>query len=241
MAKIGILDDEVVICETLNKYLLELGYEVPDYAMTYDEGVKLIEDESPDLMLLDINIGGEKTGIDLATIIRKYHDIPLVFVSSYSDQATIESAKTIQPNGYLVKPFSKEDLFVAIEVALSNFMSKQNNTSTEERTVKPLSDALFIKQDSLFVKVKFNDIKFIRSEGVYVEIMTDSKKYLIRETMKNILDSLPAELFFQIHRSYIVHLQRIDAVNSEFVIIEKEPLPISRSLKDELMNRLNLL
>lgn len=241
MAKIGILDDEVVICETLNKYLLELGYEVPDYAMTYDEGVKLIEDESPDLMLLDINIGGEKTGIDLATIIRKYHDIPLVFVSSYSDQATIESAKTIQPNGYLVKPFSKEDLFVAIEVALSNFMSKQSNTSTEERTVKPLSDALFIKQDSLFVKVKFNDIKFIRSEGVYVEIMTDSKKYLIRETMKNILDSLPAELFFQIHRSYIVHLQRIDAVNSEFVIIEKEPLPISRSLKDELMNRLNLL
>lgn len=241
MAKIGILDDEVVICETLNKYLLELGYEVPDYAMTYDEGVKLIEDESPDLMLLDINIGGEKTGIDLATIIRKYHDIPLVFVSSYSDQATIESAKTIQPNGYLVKPFSKEDLFVAIEVALSNFMSKQSNTTTEERTVKPLSDALFIKQDSLFVKVKFNDIKFIRSEGVYVEIMTDSKKYLIRETMKNILDSLPAELFFQIHRSYIVHLQRIDAVNSEFVIIEKEPLPISRSLKDELMNRLNLL
>lgn len=241
MAKIGILDDEVVICETLNKYLLELGYEVPDYAMTYDQGVKLIEDESPDLMLLDINIGGEKTGIDVATFIRKYHDIPLVFVSSYSDQATIESAKTIQPNGYLVKPFSKEDLFVAIEVALSNFMSKQSNTTTEERTVKPLSDALFIKQDSLFVKVKFNDIKFIRSEGVYVEIMTDSKKYLIRETMKNILDSLPAELFFQIHRSYIVHLQRIDAVNSEFVIIEKEPLPISRSLKDELMNRLNLL
>ena len=95
MTKVGILDDEVIICETLNKYLLELGYEVPDYAMSYEEAVELVNNHTPDIMLLDINTNGEKNGIDFAKYLRMHHNIPLIFVSSYSDKATLEQAKTV--------------------------------------------------------------------------------------------------------------------------------------------------
>lgn len=242
MTKVGILDDEVIICETLSKYLLELGYEVPDYAMSYDEAVDLVNQHLPDIMLLDINTNGEKNGIDFAKYLREKHNIPLIFVSSYSDKATLEQAKTVLPNGYLVKPFTKNDLFAAIEVALSNFSTKLNSEkNTEEKNFKLLTDAIFIKQDSLYIKVYFNDILYIKSEGVYAEIFTKEKKYLIRETLKNLLEILPSDSFFHIHRSYIININFVSAVNTEYVVIEKETIPMSRTSREEFLKRLNLL
>lgn len=242
MTKVGILDDEVIICETLNKYLLELGYDVPDYAMSYDEAVKLCNNHKPDIMLLDININGEKNGIDFAKYLRMHHNIPLIFVSSYSDKATLEQAKTVLPNGYLVKPFTKNDLFAAIEVALSNFsIQPKPEENTIEKNFKLLTDAIFIKQDSLYIKVYFNDILYIKSEGVYAEIFTKEKKYLIRETLKNLLEILPSDSFFHIHRSYIVNINFVTAVNTEYVVVEKETIPMSRTSREEFLKRLNLL
>ncbi len=237
MTKVGILDDEVIICETLNKYLLELGYNVPDYAMNYNEALNLIAIHKPDIMLLDINIGGNKTGIDVADYIRKNYNMPLIFISSYSDKNTLQSAIETQPNGYLLKPFTKNDLYAAIETALSNF----STNNIPNNSLKLLPEAFFIKQDSMYVKVKFTEIKFIKSEGVYAEIFTINKKILIRETLKNLMDVLPKEKFYQVHRSYIVNLVYIDAVNSEFLLIEKETIPISRNSREEFIKRLNFL
>jgi two-component system, LytTR family, response regulator LytT len=242
MTKVGILDDEVVICETIKKHLSKLGYDVPDYAMSYEEGIALIEQHQPDIMLLDVNIGGDKTGIDFAAYLRKNHNIPLIFVTSYSDIATVSAAKNTEPNGYLLKPFSAEDLYVAIEAALSSFSSTQKSSGHDAPlTFKPLSDSLFIKQDQLFVKVKFEEISFVKSEGVYLEIYAAGKRMVIRETLKNLSDILPHEDFHQPHRSYIIRLSAIDAVNPEFVIIGNTSIPIARSHRDEFLNRLNLL
>lgn len=242
MTKVGILDDEVIICETLNKYLLELGYEVPDYALNYNEAVDLVTIQMPDIMLLDININGDKSGIDFAKFVRENHNIPLIFVSSYSDKAILQSAKEVQPNGYLVKPFTKNDLFAAIEVALSNFsLQLKHKVSSEEKSFKLLTDAIFIKQDSLYIKVYFRDILYIKSEGVYAKIFTKEKKYLIRETLKNLIEAIPSDSFFHIHRSYIVNINSVDAVNTEYVLIDKEPIPMSRTSREEFLKRLNLL
>jgi len=243
MIKIGILDDEAIICETITKYLVELGYDVLDYAMNFEEGLALIQNEKPDIMLLDINIGGIKSGIDLAQYIRENYQIPLIFISSYSDSTTLSSAKQVKPNGYLVKPFSKEDLFTSIEIALSNFSSSSNSSNEEDTTkeYKLLKDAFFIKQGNLYVKIYFKDIIYVKSEGVYAEIFTLQKKYLIRESLKNLQTILPETDFFQIHRSYIVNVNCIDAVNSEYIVIQKEVLPISRSSREAFLMKLNLM
>lgn len=245
MTKVGILDDEVVICETLSKYLKALGYEVPDYAMSYEEGMDLLKNEQPDIMLLDVNIGGEKTGIDLARHIRENYNIPLIFISSYSDSATVQQAKSVQANGYLVKPFTKEDLFTAIEMALANYSAsfEKNNTDNEPLStdLKLMQDAIFIKKDSLYIKVNYTDIRYIKSEGVYAEIITQNKELLIRETMRHLLDVLPKDIFLQIHRSYIINMQHIDAVNGEYVLIDSKPIPISKTYREEFLSKLNII
>lgn len=242
MTRVGILDDEVVICETLSKYLRELGYDVLDYALTYDEAIDLLSNQQPDIMLLDININGPLTGIDFAKHLRENYEIPLIFISSYSDKNTIDTAKTSKPNGYLVKPFTKDDLYAAIEVSVNNFGTQQIESKSHKDPGSVISDAIFIKQDSLFVKVVFTDILFIKSDGVYLEIHTcDDKKFIQRETLKNMLDLLPENKFFQVHRSYIINIDHISALNSEFVVVGKEPVPISKSQKEALMQKLNLL
>lgn len=242
MTKIGILDDEVLICETLSKYLKELGYAVPEYAMTFEEGVALLKQEDPDVMLLDINISGALSGIDFARYIRENYQIPLIFVSSYSDKATIDAVKATKPNGYLVKPFTKDDLYAAIEVAINSFSEEQFQASQLVNGDVKIADAIFIKQDSLFVKVLFSEISYIKSDGVYLEIHTrDQSKFVHRETLKNMLDWLPNELFYQVHRSYIVNLQQITALNSEFVVIGKDPIPLSKSQKELLLAKLTIL
>lgn len=243
MIKIGILDDEAIICETITKYLVELGYDVLDYAMNFEEGLTLIQNEKPDIMLLDINIGGIKSGIDLAQYIRENYQIPLIFISSYSDSNTLSSAKQVKPNGYLVKPFSKEDLFTSIEIALSNFSStiNANNGDISSKDYKLLKDAFFIKQGNLYVKIYFKDIIYVKSDGVYAEIFTSHKKYLIRESLKNLQAILPETDFFQIHRSYIVNVNCIDAVNTEYIVIQKEVLPISRNSREAFLMKLNLM
>ncbi|MCZ2223198.1 MAG: response regulator [Chitinophagales bacterium] len=243
MTKVCILDDEVLICETLSKYLNELGYEVPAYALFYDEALKMIKDEKPDIMLLDVNIGGKQSGIDVAKYIRTHHNIPLIFISSYSDRATLQEAALVKPNGYLVKPFNKNDLFAAIEIALSNFSENKVNENKELdfNEIKLLTDALFVKEGFAYKKIFFKEIIFIKSEGVYLEIYTKEKKFLVRESLKNITEILPKNTFYQTHRSYIVNLNAITLIEKEYLQIGTVNVPISRSNQNDFFNRLNLL
>lgn len=239
MTKVGILDDEVLICETLSKYLKELGYDVPDYAVSFDEGIELLKNHQPDIMLLDININGPLSGIDFALHIREHYHIPLIFISSYSDKTTIDTAQTAKPNGYLIKPFTKEDLYSSIETAVSSFSSPFIHK--DDGSHKYASDAIFIKQNSVYEKVPTNSILYIKSDGVYIEIHTTEKKLLVRETLKKMTEILPGEHFIQVHRSYIINIHHVTALNSEFIITDNHSIPISKSMKDSLMEKLHLL
>lgn len=86
--------------------------------------MQLLESENVDLVLLDINLDGEMTGIDLAEIINKKFLVPFIFLSSYSDKSTLEKASFTFPAGYIVKPFKENDLAPAIQMALARHQAK---------------------------------------------------------------------------------------------------------------------
>lgn len=235
MTKVAILDDEVIICETLEKLLQELGYEVIGYALDYEEAAELLKKNRPDIFLLDINLGSSLSGKDFAVHLRATTEIPIIFISSYSDKHTLNSVKELLPDGYLVKPFTKNDLFTAIEIALNNF----NGKLLEKKREAKAAPSFFVKQDAFFVKINFSDLHYIKSEGVYVELYTADKKYLYRESLKNMLDLLP-DYFLQTHRSYIVNIQTVEAVNKESVVVAGAFLPVSTSFAETLFQRLDI-
>ena len=116
--KILLVEDDDIIAKVADWRLKNLGYTVCGRAVSGAEAMELVVNQKPDLVLMDINIRGDLDGIETAKMIKKGFNIPVVYVTSHSDGATLERAKATKPDGFIVKPFDDEDLRVAIELAL---------------------------------------------------------------------------------------------------------------------------
>ena len=117
-AKILIIEDEPAIAVDIALNLENNGYRVLDVLHSAEEGVDFLRSERPDLIMLDINLEGSMSGIDLARLIDRDYGIPFIYLTSYSDKATVEQAADTFPASYLVKPFKDQDLAPAVKIAL---------------------------------------------------------------------------------------------------------------------------
>lgn len=124
--RILVVEDEALIAAEIKSTLNLLGYLVVGHAMNGDKALDLFTSLDYDLVLLDINIKGTLDGIDLAKILRTKYNIPFIFITSFSDQLTLNKAKDQMPYGYIVKPFTENDIKVNIQLALHKYTSEQN-------------------------------------------------------------------------------------------------------------------
>ena len=231
--KVLIVEDEAIIAMNISDILDDLGYETLEVASSYDEAVKLLKKEKPDIAILDVQLKGSKDGIELAEYIRDQYNIPFIFLTSNSGRATVEKAKEVNPSSFLVKPFVQDDLFTSIEIALHNYQQQKKASGNSENLL--INDALFIKQKSSFLKVKLDDIKFFKSHHVYLEVHTVSgEKHLIRSSFNGISNYLPPH-FFRTHRSYMVNLNLMEGIKAHSLMIGNSEVPISQRYKEELL------
>ena len=227
----------MVIADDMQEMLEEIGYNIVDNVISYEKAVEALSNHSVDLVLIDVILATEKTGIDLGRYIRENFDIPFIFVTSNSDRATVEKAKLVSPNNYVVKPFEQNDLFAAIEITLSNFSPSSDKPKDENDKI--LKDSIFIKKNNLFHRVPFGKIQFIKADNVYLEIKTQDKDFLVRSSLKDYLQKLPENKFFRVHKSYIINIDYIEAINSKDVVINGETIPISKDFRDFALSSLN--
>jgi DNA-binding NarL/FixJ family response regulator len=134
--QILIIEDEPVIAENIACYLNNHDFKVCGIAYDADEAKMFLENGSPDAIVLDINLGSEMDGLDIAAFVNTHHPIPFVLLTSYSDKETIEKAKKVKPWGYIVKPFNEETLLASLEMAISNFAQTHNKDQPEPRFTK---------------------------------------------------------------------------------------------------------
>ncbi|MGB0526534.1 MAG: LytR/AlgR family response regulator transcription factor [Flavobacteriaceae bacterium] len=233
----------------MQSMLEEIGYEIVSSVMAFEQAVKVLAENEVDLVLIDIVLASDKTGIDLGKHIREKYNIPFVFITSNSDRATVESAKLVKPNGYLVKPFEQQDLYTAIEIALSNFSESGSHDSStnfdsqsEENTSSSgiLKDSIFVKKQHLYYRIPFKDIMYIKADNVYLEVYTKEQMFLVRSPLKDYLEKLPSNSFFRSHKSYIINVEHVMAVNAKDVLIGDELIPISKDFKDFILKAMNL-
>ncbi len=137
-ARILIVEDEGIVAMDIQKNLEMLGYGDADVAHSGEEAVAKVEDFRPDLVLMDIRLGEGMDGVESALAIGETRDVPVVYLTAYTDENTLERAKMTQPFGYLVKPFAQKELQTTIEMALhKHFMESQLKERERE-----LSDAV---------------------------------------------------------------------------------------------------
>jgi DNA-binding LytR/AlgR family response regulator len=246
--KILIVEDNVIIADDMQSMLEEIGYEIVDNVIVYEQAVEVLKTQQVDLVLIDIILASDKTGIDLGKHIRANFNIPFIFVTSNSDRATVENAKTVKPNGYLVKPFEQQDLYTSIEIALSSF--NYNEKGASEKNEAPavddklmsnsvLKDSIFVKKQHLYYRIQFGDIQFIKADNVYLEVNTVDKKFLVRSPLKDYLEKLPSNKFYRAHKSYIVNVDHIEAINSKDIMINNNLIPISKEFKEFIISAMN--
>jgi PAS domain S-box-containing protein len=150
-ATILVVEDERVVAKELQRSLASLGYSVPETCASADEAIRLASLACPDLVLMDIQIKGDKDGIQAAEILRARFEVPVIFLTAYADEATLARAKSTEPHGYLVKPVKDADLLSAIEVVL--YRSKlERRLRDRERwfstTLRAIGDAVIATDPS---------------------------------------------------------------------------------------------
>lgn len=239
--KIGIVEDDMIIADALSEMLLTIGYEVTEPAGRYSEAIEMIENNNPDLLLLDINLIGKMDGIDVALTVRKNFNLPFIFLTANMDASTIERAKEVRPSAYLAKPITKEQLYSAIEIAFSNFNPASHTENYKSISTQSINDSVFVKDGYAFRKILFDEILFLESDANYVSIhLADGKKIMTRNKMENFILQLDKNIFIRIHRSFAVNRKRIEGVFPTELSIGATKIPIGRTYRDELLKRLGI-
>lgn len=243
-----VVEDESIVAKDIQVCLKRLGYDVVGVVSSGEDAVEKARELDPDLVMMDIMLKGEMSGIDAANEIRRRKDIPVIFLTAYTDRDTVDKAKESEPYGYIIKPFKEIDIQTAIEIALYKH-SKESEVRKERDLYYSMVekndsvDMMFVKANQRLVKIRYADIYFIEALKDYVVINATERRFTIHSTMKDIERKMPEKDFIRVHRSFIVRMDKIKEIDHSNVILEndKKVIPVGGSYKEVLQQRLNLI
>ena len=243
--KILIVEDEPFIAENLQEMLGIFGYDDTEIANSANQAIKAIKTARPDLVLLDVKIKGDQDGIELGGIIQEQYKLPFVYITSYSDKETVNRAKHTRPLGFIVKPFTKDDVYAAIEVALFNKNRIAISTGNTANLLNPTTynnDSIYVKKKGLLEKVKYDDLMWIEADGNHITMnVTDGRTYTVRKSLKEITDKLPKDRFLRVHKSFVVQVDVVTAIDTNHVHLGEKKIPIGRSYYNAFTATLNTI
>lgn len=251
--RVLIIEDEALVALDLAKGLERDGYQVAGIADSAVSAMELFNAGPVDILLVDVSIIGDKDGIDTARELLKIRQVPLIYLTAFTDGGTLDKAKTTNPSAYLAKPYTLTNVRIAIEMAMHNFAVAREDPalsgkvipmersvpmeSADRETILRLHDYIFVKYQYAFVKIRLADILYVEAENNYVQLVTAERKYLLRLSFTQLLEKIDYKSLARIHRSYAVNIDAIQSFTEQEVTIGKTALPIGRTYREEFLKR----
>lgn len=201
MSKVNILivEDESIVAMDIERRLKTLGYSVLGHVMSGEDAVVRSEKDSPDLVLMDIHLKGKMDGIEAADKIRMLYDIPVIYITAYSDEATLERAKVTEPFGYILKPFQEREIHSAIEMAMYKHRAEQELREAKEAAVEGYkARSSFLANISHELRTPLNSILGMTDLAMETEQKEERNEYLrtVRESGSHLLNLINSILDF---------------------------------------------
>jgi len=194
---------------------------------------------------MDINLKGELDGIATAHQIQQFTDIPVIYLTANSDEATFNRAKPTRPYAFISKPFKQLDLQRAIELTISRMAENDTGTRTVSTTGEEqpfiLNDRIFVRYKEKMVKIMLADILYMEADRNYSRIFTSNREYVLSITLKSIEEKMSMKLFMRIHRSYLINIIHVEEVAENHVMIDKKSVPLGTGMREQLMQRIQTL
>lgn len=223
-----IIDDEHLARKLLEDYLSKMtGVELIGVCKNAMDAMQVIREKQVDLMFLDIQMP-DLTGLDMLKTMKTRPAV--IFTTAYSEYAL--QGYELDVVDYLLKPISFERFVQAVNKA-SELISLRKKANTKSEGI----DHLIVKADHKLVRIKLEDILYIEGLREYVSIYTREKRVITLEAMKNLESILPENKFLRTHRSYIVSIAHVEAMNGNNVEINSKLIPVGKTYRDEVLKR----
>jgi DNA-binding LytR/AlgR family response regulator len=220
--KCVVVDDEPMAREIIESYITKTPFvELIASCKNASEAILFVQENQVDLFFLDINMP-EISGLSFAKLIKNTSQI--IFTTAYREYAI--DGFNLNVVDYLLKPISFDRFLEAVQKVKTSEITEKNN------------DFMFVRSDRKMVKIDFDQILYIESLSDYVKIFTSEKTIVIRETISSLEVKLPSKMFIRIHRSFIISLKNITSYTNEFIEVNQKALPISRSYKESVLQKL---
>ena len=245
-----LVEDEFSIAMDLKMRLKKMGYDVAGIALDYEDALQKITLLKPDLILMDIHLGKDADGIDIAQTVYKNFQIPVVFVTAFSDKATIERAMKAMPFGYLIKPFRDVDVDNAVTLAMQQYKElHERNVALEflkqqgsAASTIHASQHIYIRNKGQLEKIMVEDILLLEALDNYTVVHAGSQKYTVPGLLKDLHNQLPDDRFLRIHKSYVVNTAAIKAIDDNVLILSNSlSVPVGKSHRTGFFARIKVL
>ena len=219
-----IVEDELIIAENLKEILKDSGFRNIRIAQNYSQALEFIVQFKPDVVITDIMLSNEASGLDLGLKLNRDFKIPFIYISSNVSEEIVNVAKSTLPAAYLSKPFKKEDLLIAIELL----------TYQSEQFLRNDFD-LVIKEGQFNRSIPYSEIVFFKSDKNYTSINCSSGKPIVcRESLASLLQRLNNIRFIRVHKSYVVNVQHIQKIRNRIIIVGEQEIPLGRTYRDNI-------
>lgn len=226
-----IIDDEPLARVGLKEYIADIDFF--NLLGEFDNplaATEILGSGQVQLLFLDVQMP-KITGIDF---FKTLSNPPVVVFTTAYPQYALEGFE-VNALDYLVKPISFERFYKAALKAKDLFDQKQTETAAHQETAPAY---FFIKADNSLVKIMYSDLMFVEALQNYVAIHTATKKYISYLTFKSVEEYLPVDAFIKVHKSFIIAANRVDSIDGNEILIGQFRIPISRTLKDEVMEKI---
>ena len=239
-----VVEDDPSFALELEMLIDQIGYALAGVAPSAKAALEIIHAGEVDFILMDINLSGRMSGVDVGRQIT-HLDIPILYLTGFDTEAHYQAARASNFMGYLVKPVGKHTLRTTIGLAVGKIMQSRVLHPAAAPELSLGGDYLFVRRNRrLHEKVLRSDILLVEGADDYVKLWTNaSQPYLLRQRMTDLTQLLSAPRFFRVHRSFIVNVSAIQAIDfaGGLVRVLDRDIPISRSKRadfERLVERL---
>ena len=234
------VEDDPVQALSVGILLRALGYELVGVAPTAEEALVRFEEEQPDLVLLDINLAGDRDGVELAHALVQRRPVPLIFVTAYPDQDTFARARQVGPFAFLGKPYNGPLLGHSIELALQHFATALGlppDPGAQLPDGAVLLGGVFVREGGRLLKIRLADVLLIEADNAHCHLHTAAgRHHTVRVALKDLEERLPAGAFVQVHRSFVVAVRAIAAVAYEtLTLTDGRAVPLGRTYRPAVL------
>lgn len=232
-----VIDDELMsrmilkkVCEQVNELKL-----VGEFSNAI-QAIKFLNSNEVDAIFLDIHMP-DFTGFDLIQTLKKP---PKIVLTTSDRNFAVEAFEYDFVVDYIVKPIELSRFKKSVEKIIAA-KAKENNIKPVAHTPSTDTDTLYVNIDRRLVKIEIPSIYVVEAKGDYIKVKTEEKNYIVHSPLKKIEEKLPTASFLKVHRSYIININKIIDIEDNSVLINQDIVPVSRSNRNELKRRLNLL